>query len=63
MLILLGVLAWVPYALTRYLLGWEVPVLPFLVAHLCGVIPGSLLSRWDQITRLLRLGGRRDGSS
>jgi hypothetical protein len=55
-LILLGVLAWAPYALLRYGLGLEVPLWAFLTAHLLGVIPGSILSRWHQIARLLGRG-------
>jgi len=47
MLIGLGMAAWVPYAVLRY--GLDAPVEPglFLAAHLAGVIPGSLLVRWD----------------
>jgi hypothetical protein len=55
-LILLGVLAWVPYAAFRYGLGWDVPLGPFLSLHLAGVIPGSVLLRWDQLRRLMGLG-------
>ena len=58
-LILAGVLAWAPYAFLRYLMGVEVPVWPFLGVHLAGVIPGSILSRWDRFRALL--GKRGEG--
>jgi hypothetical protein len=60
-LILLGVLAWAPYALLRYLLELEVPLWPFLTVHLLGVVPGSILSRWEQIRALI--GSRKPGGA
>ena len=53
-LLLIGGLAWVPYMIGKYLLGMTLPVWPFLTVHLCGVIPGSLLKRWDWISGLAR---------
>lgn len=44
-LLWIGILAWLPYAILKYGLGHEVHVAPFLTAHLCGVIPGSILTR------------------
>ena len=44
-LIWLGVMAWVVYAVVKYLLRMDVSVTPFLVAHLLGVVPGAVL-RW-----------------
>ncbi len=49
-LIWIGVLAWIPYVVLKYLAGMHLSVVPFLAVHLLGVIPGSVLSR---------LGGRR----
>jgi len=51
-LIFLGVSAWIPYGVLKYLMGQEVALYPFLAAHLLGVIPGSwlrgggILRRW-----------------
>jgi hypothetical protein len=50
-LIGVGVLAWVPYLYITESLHEEVPVAPFLVWHLAGVIPGALL-------RYTKLGSR-----
>lgn len=47
-LILLGVSMWIPY-LTLEALGEEVSVMPFLVAHLSGVIPGAILLRGETL--------------
>lgn len=46
-LIVVGVLAWVPYFILREQ-GVDAPSTPFLVWHLLGVIPGSILTytRW-----------------
>ncbi|MFQ5945593.1 MAG: hypothetical protein ACE5NC_05005 [Anaerolineae bacterium] len=38
-----GVLAWVPYFALQLDPSQDVPLLPFLIVHLSGVIPGSLL--------------------
>lgn len=46
-LIWFGVAAWVPYGVLRYGLDVPVEIDLFLAAHLAGVIPGCLLSRWD----------------
>jgi uncharacterized membrane protein len=43
LLIAAGVVAWIPYAILKHIMGYHVPVLPFLVAHLMGVLPGSYL--------------------
>ena len=56
-LIVLGVLAWVPYAILKYALDVDVSVVPFLVWHLLGVVPGSKLfggSIVMQVVRTLR---------
>ena len=53
-LILLGVSAWIPYFVLKYLAQDEVSFAPFLVIHLSGVIPGALLARGEQILQLLR---------
>ena len=50
-LIALGVAAWVPYAVLKYLLGYDIPVLPFLVLHLCGVLPGGYLRMRERVRR------------
>ena len=42
-LIVVGVLAWVPYGIAVYGLGADWPVGPFLAWHPAGVIPGSYL--------------------
>ncbi len=42
-LIWLGVMAWVVYGVMKYVLRMDVSVPPFLVAHLCGVVPGAVL--------------------
>jgi hypothetical protein len=44
-LIAIGVLAWLPYVILKYVAGFDVPVVPFLAVHLSGVVPGSILSR------------------
>ena len=59
-----GVLAWVPYFALRLDPSQGVPVLPFLIAHLAGVIPGSvLLGRGLAASLLQRLAaGSRGGA-
>lgn len=60
-LIILGVLAWVPYFVLEFGLGWDVPVYPFLTAHLLGVIPGSILRGRGVVRRIIsRFIQRRD---
>ena len=58
-MIVLGVLMWVPYFALK-LSGAQVEVLPFLIAHLSGVIPGAILAPsdtlWHRITQ--RIFGR-----
>ncbi|MBI3912641.1 MAG: hypothetical protein HY327_00375 [Chloroflexi bacterium] len=52
-LIMLGVCAWIPYFALK-LAGASVEMLPFLVVHLLGVIPGALLAPSETIwSRLL----------
>lgn len=46
-LITLGVVAWLPYAIVSYGLHQDVSVAPYLVMHLAGVLPGCLMVRWD----------------
>ncbi len=51
-LIIVGVVAWIPYGVLKYGLGHEVVVYPFLAVHLMGMIPGFLLRRWTLLRRL-----------
>jgi len=46
-LILLGVACWIPYVLLKHVLGSDVPIGPFLIAHLLGVLSGSVLRHGD----------------
>ena len=52
-LILVGVVAWVPYGILKYVAGQEVVIYPFLAVHLTGIIPGFLLRRGDLLRRLV----------
>lgn len=54
LLVLLGVFAWLPYVTLKYLLSEEVPLTPFLIVHLLGVIPGAFLARGEELLQLLR---------
>jgi hypothetical protein len=54
LLLWIGVLAWVPYAVLKYGAGRSVSAAPFLAVHLLGVIPGLALRRWETIRRLTR---------
>lgn len=49
-LIVQGVLAWVPFAYLKYMLHQEVSVMPFLMWHLMGVIPGAWMTGHGLIT-------------
>lgn len=63
-LIILGVLMWVPYGVLKYGLGQEIPVLPFLILHLSGVIPGAILAPSDTFwSRMGRFFNRTTDSS
>jgi uncharacterized membrane protein YjjB (DUF3815 family) len=42
-LIYLGVLAWAPYIYQNNILGNEIPITPYLTAHLTGILGGGLL--------------------
>lgn len=53
-LVLIGVAAWLPYAVQAYGLGHEVVVTPYLAAHLAGVVPGALLLHGDKLRQLVR---------
>ena len=53
-LVILGVFAWVVYAVTRWGIGRDVAAHQYLLFHLAGVIPGSILRRWRLIRRLFR---------
>ena len=46
-----GVSAWIPY-FTIEALGREPLLLPFLIPHLSGVVPGVILRYWEDIGRL-----------
>ena len=48
-LIVFGVLAWVPYGILKYGMGQDLEVMPFLAWHLCGVIPGAILAPGETI--------------
>jgi hypothetical protein len=50
-LIVQGVLAWVPFAFLKYMAQEDVNVMPFLVWHLLGVVPGAVMSGRGWITR------------
>lgn len=39
----IGGCVWVVYAVTKYLLGWDVTIRQFLPYHLAAVIPGVVL--------------------
>ncbi len=43
-LIVQGVLAWLPLAYLKYMVHEEVSVMPFLIWHLLGVVPGAWLA-------------------
>lgn len=66
-LIVLGVLMWVPYGILKYGLGLDVPVFPFLILHLSGVIPGAILAPgdtfWARVGRFFNRFFRPAGSS
>ncbi|GAB4572240.1 MAG: hypothetical protein Kow0077_11090 [Anaerolineae bacterium] len=51
-LIIAGVCVWIPYFVLKFA-GLHPQVLHFLPFHLCGVIPGAVIARWPQISRLL----------
>ena len=52
-LILAGVGVWVVYAVV-WLAGGEPQSRHYLPLHLCGVIPGAIMVRWDWIRRGLQ---------
>ncbi len=60
-LILLGLAAWLPYFYLK-LTDADPDILPFLIWHLLGVIPGALLAPsetlWARIGRLLKRNGK-----
>jgi len=41
----LGIAVWIPYALMRRILGIEVSVMPYLIAHLIGTFTGVKIKR------------------
>lgn len=51
-LILTGVSVWGIWLVVK-LAGGDPDVSAFLPFHLAGVVPGSVLSRWDSIRRLM----------
>lgn len=59
LLILVGVVAWLPYGILKYGMGQDVVVYPFLTVHLLGVIPGFILRREALLRRLFSRLGRR----
>ena len=52
-LIYLGVLAWAPYFYWKYALQQPVELLPFLIVHLSGVLPGFALRLSIEAERFL----------
>ena len=44
-LLYIGGLVWVVYAIAKYYLGWDVTIRQFLPYHLATIIPGILLKR------------------
>ena len=52
-LIVTGVAVWLVWLVAR-LTGGEPEIRHYLPFHLCGVIPGAVLLRWEQIVRLIR---------
>lgn len=52
-LIIAGVAVWIPFFALE-LTGHDPEVAYFLPVHLSGVIPGAILSRWQQIKGLFR---------
>ncbi|MBI4197833.1 MAG: hypothetical protein HY533_01825 [Chloroflexi bacterium] len=52
-LILAGVSVWIPYFALEFA-GKSPEVAYCLPAHLSGVIPGAILSRWGQLKRLFK---------
>jgi hypothetical protein len=56
----IGAAAWLPYVLLKYVLGHpDTPMTPYLICHLSGVIPGSIISRWPWIRAGARWLARR----
>lgn len=53
-MILLGVLAWLPYLYQKELLAMTVEIRPYLTVHLVGVLGGIALLASVPITRYLR---------
>jgi len=49
-LIVQGVLAWAPFVYLKYMVHENVSVMPFLIWHLMGVIPGAWMTRRGLIT-------------
>lgn len=44
-LILFGAIAWLPFAVQKYLFELSISMTPYLVVHLLGVVPGIILRR------------------
>jgi len=64
----LGIAAWFPYGVANYGLGHDLEAWPFLTWHLVGVVPGSLMLRWQRVRALggkivVRCRGVRDQGS
>jgi hypothetical protein len=59
LLLLAGVAVWIPYGIAL-LAGREPDVRWYLPLHLCGVLPGAVITRWVWIRR--RLWPRRPAS-
>jgi hypothetical protein len=53
-LVILGVAVWGVYAVLRWGFGHNPAGYHFVVFHLMGVIPGSILRHWRRIRRLFR---------
>ena len=58
LLILLGVFAWVPLLSLKIFADYSGPVVPFLIVHLSGVVPGAFLKGREWTRRLVEMFGR-----
>ena len=52
-LIFLGVMVWAVYAVLRWGFGHDLSTERFIVFHLCGVVPGSVLRHRGRVVRWL----------
>lgn len=45
LILYLGIAVWIPFALFKRILGMDISVIPFLIAHLAGTSSGVMLRR------------------